>query len=67
MNDFFKMMEPDAFGELLMAQAKAVKPAGEMTAAEWAEYQVLEALMKVEALRAELLYVRVTGTAPEHG
>jgi hypothetical protein len=64
MSDFFASIGPDAFGELATELAMRAKPAIQMSAIEAAEFRVLEAALKTEALKADLLYVRVTGEAP---
>lgn len=67
MTDFFAPLSSEVYGELLAAQVGMVKPANEMTKVEWAEYCVLDALVKAEHLKAALMFTRITGEHPTNG
>lgn len=64
MTDYFTPMPPDQLGALLEEQARRAKPNSQMTPAEWAEWQVLEAIQAAETAKVRLMFVRVTGRAP---
>lgn len=61
MTDFFKSLSVEDYGALAEQMAAAAKPTNEMSAVEWAEYQVLDAAFKLERARAALTFTRVTG------
>lgn len=51
------------YGHIALELAARAKPTNTMTPLEWAEFEVLDAALRLEDLKAKLLYVRCTGHA----